>query len=152
MELEMLRLKYRPTNNFSKNRKLTLSGFNISALDTIALATQKMVSERLKADNLHLPDNSYVVITITCCCGRVDFILGNAKAMVTSNLLRKRIARCHSKLDKVIKKGTSSGRVSIIDNNVGFAASITGCDIIKQQDILSFLLSEIKRRWISSQA
>jgi hypothetical protein len=152
MKLEILKLKSKPTDDFVTNRKLTLSGFNISALETILNVARRTISEKMMIDNLDLPDDSYVVITIACYYGRVDFLFGNAKAMPTHSLMCARMKKCHYKLNKTTK-GELSDSTSIIDHDIGFAATITGCRILgrilKQQNILTLLLTETKRRWIS---
>lgn len=147
LEMEILKLKSKPTDDFTTNRELTLSGFNMSALETILFVAQRIISETMTT----LPDNSYIIVIMACCYGRTEFIFGNAKAVVTPDILRKRIARCHNRLNKTIN-GQPPGRTSIIDKDIGFAIAITGCSIIKQQNILPLLLSETTRRWISPQA
>lgn len=148
MKLEILKLKSKPTDDFTTNRELTLSGFNMSAFETILFAARRIISEKMAT----LPDNGYIIVIMACCYGRAEFIFGSAKAMVTADILRsKRIARCHNRLNKTIN-GQPPGRTSIIDKDIGLAIAITGCSMIKQQNILPLLLSETTRRWISPQA
>lgn len=146
--LEVLKLKCVPAKDFTSNRTLTMSGFNISALDTIICATKRLVSDKITTE-INLPDASYVVIVLACCYGRVEFIFGNANAVVTKKILRARIKNCHNRLNKTIS-GQTPGKTSIIDHKLGFAAAISGCKVIKSQQILFIVLNEITRRWTPS--
>ncbi len=141
-------LGYSPCNDFV-NDKLTINGFNKSAIDTIVIAAQKKLEE--KFGELGKLDRKYfAILFVSCGSCRAKYVIGNIE--VSTNLddrsLKAKSSEGHYRLEVALYETDKIIPFTCIDSDAGICVAISGHPSIEAENIPKFIMEELIRRWV----